>query len=420
MRRATRGDTSNLKPKKMEFYKYTLPNGIRGIHRQVKSGVVHCALAINAGSRDELPSEYGLAHFTEHGFFKGTAKRKAHQVNCRLENLGGELNAYTTKEDTTIHATVLKSDFAKAAELISDVAFESVFPERELSKEREVIADEINTYKDSPPEMIFDQFEDMLFAGSELGHNILGTKQALKKYGTDEIMSFRRRTHTTDQMVFTSIGNISPEAAERMAYRYFSERPATVRSYRREVPPVCPRFDKRISKHTHQTHCIIGNRAYGIRDTHRLPLALLVNILGGPSANSLLNVTVREKHGLSYNIEASYTPYIDSGIVAVYFSSDSGNADLCLELIDAEIKKLQQSPLTARQLSMAKRQFMAQLAISMEGNEGYMLGLGKSLLVHNEVDTLEDICRKINALRAEQLTEAANEIFNNNSILMYR
>ena len=404
----------------MEFYKYTLPNGIRGIHRQVKSGVVHCALAINAGSRDEQPSEYGLAHFTEHGFFKGTMRRKAHQVNCRLENLGGELNAYTTKEDTTIHATVLKNDFAKAVELISDVAFESLFPEKELAKEREVIADEINTYKDSPPEMIFDQFEDMLFAGSELGHNILGTKQALKKYDTESIMRFRKRTHTTDQMVFASIGSISPEAAEKMTYRYFSERTATIRGYERVAPSVCAPFDRRISKHTHQTHCIMGNRAYAIRDRKRLPLALLVNILGCPSANSLLNVSVREKHGLSYNIEASYTPYIDSGIVAVYFSSDYGNSDLCLELIDNEIRKLQQSHITSRQLSMAKRQFIAQYAISMEGNEGYMFGLGKSLLIDNEVDTFEDICRKINELRAEELTEVANEIFHNNSILMYR
>lgn len=404
----------------MEFYKYTLPNGIRGIHRQVRSGVVHCALAVNAGSRDELPSEYGIAHFTEHGFFKGTVRRKAHQVNCRLENRGGELNAYTTKEDTTIHATVLKSDFAKAAELISDVAFESVFPEAELVKEREVIGDEINTYKDSPPEMIFDEFEDLIFAGSELGHNILGTKQALKRYDTESINAFRRRTHTTDQMVFASIGNISPETAVKVASRYFAEREATTRGYARVVPPSCKPFDRRVAKHTHQNHCIVGNRAYGIRDTRRLPLALLINVLGGPSANSMLNVTVREKHGLSYNIEATYTPYADSGFTAVYFSTDSGNADLCLELVEGQIRKLQSTLLTSRQLSTAKRQFMAQLAISTEGNEGYMLGLGKSLLVHNEVDTLEDIYRKIDALRAEQLAEVANEVLANNSILIYK
>ncbi len=404
----------------MEFYTYTLPNGIRGIHRQVKSGVAHCALVINAGSRDELPSEYGLAHFTEHGLFKGTQRRKAYQVNCRLENLGGELNAYTTKEDTTIHATVLKSDFAKAAELISDVAFESTFPERELAKEREVICDEINTYKDSPTEMIYDTFEDMLFAGSELGHNILGSKSSLGRFDGRRIAEFRRRTHTTDRMVFASIGNISPKAAEAAAGRYFASRPASTREIGRVAPTAHTPFEKTVIKHTHQTHCIVGNRAYGIMDERRLPLALLINILGGPCANSLLNVVVREKHGLSYNIEANYTAYCDSGIVAVYFSSDNGNSDLCLELIDEQIKKLQSTPLTSRQLSMAKKQFTAQMAISMDGNEGYMLGLGKSLLVHDEVDTLADIYRKIDALRAEQLTEAANEILTGNSILIYK
>jgi len=404
----------------MEFYTYTLPNGIRGIHRQVKSGVTHCALAINAGSRDELPTEYGLAHFTEHGFFKGTKRRKAYQVNCRLENLGGELNAYTTKEDTTIHATVLKSDFAKAAELISDVAFESVFPDRELAKEREVICDEINTYKDSPTEMIYDTFEDMLFAGSELGHNILGSKSSLGKFDSRRIADFRRRTHTTDRMVFASIGNLSPKAVENVAERYFACRTASTRATGRMAPTAHTPFEKTVVKHTHQTHCIVGNRAYGIMDEHRLPLALLVNILGGPCANSLLNVVVREKHGLSYNIEANYSAYCDSGIVAVYFSSDNGNSDLCLELIDEQIKKLQRTALTSRQLSMAKKQFTAQMAISTESNESYMLGLGKSLLVHNEVDTLADIYRKIDALRAEQLTEVANEILTRNSILTYK
>lgn len=404
----------------MEFHTYTLANGIRGIHRQIKSHVAHCALVINAGSRDELPSEFGLAHFTEHGFFKGTRHRKAYQVNCRLENLGGELNAYTTKEDTTIHATVLRGDFSKAAELISDIAFESTFPEKELTKEREVICDEINTYKDSPMDMIYDTFEDMLFSGSELGHNILGRKTSLARFGTEAILDFRKRTHTTDQMVFASIGNMSPYTVESIAERYFAERTATSRQYERVAPKTCIPFEKTVIKHTHQTHCIVGNRAYGIRDNRRLSLALLVNILGGPCANSLLNVVIREKNGLSYNIEANYTPYVDSGIVAIYFSSDNVNADLCLDLIDKQIRKLQQTPLSTRRISMSKKQFIAQLAVSMESNESYMLGLGKSLLVHNEVDTIEEICRKIDALQANQLTEVANEIFTGNSILMYK
>ncbi len=306
----------------MEFFTYKLPNGIRGIHRQVKGSVAHCALVIGAGSRDEHPDQYGLAHFTEHAFFKGTEHRRAWQVNCRLENLGGELNAFTTKEDTTIHATTLRGDFAKAAELIADIAFRSTFPDRELEREKEVIADEINTYKDSPADMIYDTFEDLLFADSELGHNILGRKASLMRYDGDAIRAFTARTHTTDQMVFSSIGNFSAKAAEAVAARYFADRPATVRGFERVAPAAYAPFEKTVVKHTHQTHCIIGNRACGIGEEQRLPLALLANILGGPSANSLLNVVLREKNGLSYNIEASYTPYGDTGIVAIYFSSD--------------------------------------------------------------------------------------------------
>ncbi|MDE6858396.1 MAG: insulinase family protein, partial [Alistipes sp.] len=354
----------------MEFYTYALPNGIRGIHRQVKGNVTHCALVINAGSRDERPDEYGLAHFTEHAFFKGTERRRAYQVNCRLENLGGELNAFTTKEDTTIHATTLRGDFAKAVELIADVAFRSTFPDREIDKEREVICDEINTYKDSPADMIYDTFEDMLFAGSELGHNILGRKKSIARYDGDAIRAFRSRTHTTDQMVFSSIGNLSPRAVENIVARHFADMPSTSRAFARTAPAGIEPFEQSVAKHTHQTHCIIGCRAYGIRDPRRLPLSLLVNILGGPCANSRLNVTVREKYGLSYNIESTYTPYGDTGIVAVYFSSDHCNADRCAELIAAEMEQLRTAPRSARHLSMAKKQFIAQLAISMESNEG--------------------------------------------------
>ena len=403
-----------------EFHTYTLPNGIRGIHRQVRGNVAHCALVIGAGSRDELAGEYGLAHFTEHAFFKGTQRRKAYQVNCRLENLGGELNAFTTKEDTTIHATVLRSDFAKAAELIADVAFRSTFPEHELEREREVICDEINTYKDSPADLIYDTFEDMLFEGSELGHNILGRKQSVMRFDGDAIRTFTSRTHTTGRMVFSSIGNMSPKTVEETARRYFAEMPATHAATGREVPRINVPFDKSVAKHTHQTHCIDGFRACGFGDARRLPLALLVNILGGPSANSRLNVTVREKYGLSYNIEANYTPYVDCGIVAIYFSSDHANAGRCNELVEAEIERLRTVPLTARHLSMAKKQFIAQLAISMESNEGYMLGAGKSFLVHDAVDTMEDVYRKVNAVTAEELMHTAAKIFTDKSRLIYR
>ena len=405
---------------KNEFETYRLPNGIRGIHRQVRGNVAHCALVVNAGTRDELPTEHGLAHFTEHAFFKGTRRRRAWQVNCRLENLGGELNAFTTKEDTTIHATTLKGDFSKAAELIADIAFRSTFPDRELEREKEVIRDEINTYKDSPAEMLYDTFEDMLFEGSELGHNILGRKAALMRYDGAAIRAFTARTHTTDRMVFSSIGNFSPKTAEATALRYFGEQAATTRGFERAAPPAVKPFEKTVTKHTHQTHCIIGNRACGIEETKRLPLALLVNVLGGPSANSLLNVEVREKHGLSYNIEANYIPYGDSGLVAIYFSSEHANEAQCAELVERQLQRLRTTPLTGRQLSMAKKQFIAQLAISGESNENYMLSAGKSLLTHDEIDTMEEVYAKIGALTAAQLTEAAEEVFTKMSRLTYK
>ena len=403
-----------------EFYIYRLPNGIKGIHRRVRSSITHCALVINAGTRDELRSEYGLAHFAEHAFFKGTEHRKAYQVNCRLENLGGELNAYTTKEDTTIHATTLRTDFRKAVELIADIAFHSTFPERELAKEREVIIDEINTYKDSPSDMLFDTFEDMLFEGSELGHNILGTKLSLAKHNGDAIRRFIARTHTTDQMVFSSVGNLSVEAVERVATTYLGGCTPTTRTFHRESPASTPLFDKTIARHTHQTHCIVGGRAYDIHDDKRLPLSLLINFLGGPSANSRLNIALREKNGLSYNNEAIYTPYSDCGYVAIYFSCDHHNTDLCRDIIAKELNSLRTTTLSPRQLSMTKRQFLAQMAISMENNEGYMLGAGKSLLLHDEIDTLQEVYRKVSAVTAEQIREVAEEIFTDTSTLIYQ
>lgn len=403
-----------------EFSTYVLPNGIRGVHRQVKGSVAHCALVIGAGSRDEHADEYGLAHFAEHAFFKGTQRRRAWQVNCRLENLGGELNAFTTKEDTTIHATILRGDFSKAAELIADIAFRSTFPDRELEREKEVIVDEINTYKDSPADMIYDTFEDMLFSGSELGHNILGRKAALMRFNGDSIRAFTARTHTTDQMVFSSIGNFSARTAEAVATRYFADQPTSVRSYERVAPGPCAPFDKTISRHTHQTHCILGSRACGIQDERRLPLALVTNILGGPCANSLLNVEVREKHGLSYNIEASYTPYGQTGIVAIYFSSDHNNAEQCISLIESQLRRLSTTPLSTRQLSMAKKQFIAQLAISGESNESYMLGAGKSLLTHNGMDTMQEVYAKVRTLTASDLMGIAAEVFTDMSRLIYK
>ena len=403
-----------------EFETYTLSNGIRGIHRQVRSGVTHCAMVVNAGSRDEHRGEYGIAHFVEHALFKGTARRKAHQVNCRLENLGGELNAYTTKEDTTLHATVMRRDLSRAVELIGDVIFNSTFPERELAKEREVIADEINSYKDSPSERIYDDFEDMIFKGSELGHNILGSKATIARISTENMHSFVGRTYTTDQMVFSSIGNFSAATVQSVAERYIGGVAPTTREFERVAPAPYEAFDQRLSRHTHQAHGIIGTRGYSMRDERRLPLALALNILGGPSANSLLNLLLREKHGLSYNVEATYTPYSDTGIVGIYFSSDHDNAAQCVELIESEVDRLCREHITPRRLAIAKRQFVAQMAISMEANEGYMLGAGKSYLLYKDIDTLEEAYKKVMAITATQICDVAADCLGNLSRLIYK
>ena len=419
MRRATQANIyESIRMK--EFETYTLSNGIRGIHRQVRSGVTHCAMVVNAGSRDELRGEYGIAHFVEHALFKGTARRKAHQVNCRLENLGGELNAYTTKEDTTLHATVMRRDLSRAVELIGDVIFNSTFPERELAKEREVIADEINSYKDSPSERIYDDFEDLIFKGSELGHNILGSKATIARITTENMRSFVGRTYTTDQMVFSSIGNFSAATAQSVAERFIGSVAPTKREFERVAPAPYEAFDQRLSRHTHQAHGIIGTRGYSIRDERRLPLALALNILGGPSANSLLNILLREKHGLSYNVEATYTPYSDTGIVGIYFSSDHDNAAQCVELIESEVYRLCREHITPRRLAIAKRQFVAQMAIAMEANEGYMLGAGKSYLLYKDIDTLEEAYKKVMAITATQICDVAADCLGNLSRLIYK
>lgn len=384
----------------------------------MRGRVAHCALAVNAGSRDERRGEFGLAHFAEHAFFKGTARRRAWQVNSRLENRGGELNAFTTKEDTTIHATVLRGDFAKAVELIADVAFDSAFPAAELEREREVILDEINSYKDSPAEQIFDTFEDMIFAGSELGHNILGTRGSLARFSGDSVRTFLARTHTTDQMVFSSVGSFSAEQVERVVKRYFGDMAASSRGFSRTAPVVVDPFERTMHKHTNQAHCLIGARAAGLSDERRLPLALLTNMLGGPAANSLLGTLLREKNGLSYNIEANYTPQSDCGLAAIYFSCDKGSLERCEELVDGVLRSLRQEPIPARRLATAKRQFVGQLAISLESNESYMLGVGKSLLAHGQVDTMEEVYRKIAALTAEDLLRAAM-VFEKPSRLVY-
>ena len=405
----------------MDLIQYTLPNGIRCILKRVRSAVAHCALTVNTGSRDELPSEYGLAHLLEHSFFKGTTHRKSYHINCRLENLGGELNAYTTKEETVIHTTTLKSDAAKAVELIADIVFHSVFPQKEIDRENTMIIDEINSYKDTPSERIFDDFEDMVFAGTSLGHNILGKKGSLMKFTRDDLLRFIGRTYNTDQMVFSMIGNISEKRFTELCNRYLGETASHPRTFERDRTDRYVPMTRTLHRSSHQAHCIIGNQAYSLREEKRIPLSLLTNLLGGPSANSLLNLVVRERNGLSYTIEAGFTPLSDTGISTIYFGTDRDKVDLCIELVNNELEKIKRGEISPRLLNMAKKQFIGQMAIAMENNEGYMLSAARNYLYYNRVETIDSIRRKIREVSLDDLTEVAQTVFGGNlSTLIYK
>jgi len=374
---------------------------------------------INTGSRDEMPREHGIAHLTEHALFKGTTHRRAYQINCRLEKLGGELNAFTSKEETVIHTTTLRGDFPKAVELISDMAFHSVFPPQEIEREKEVILDEINSYRDVPAERIYDDFEELLFAGSSLAHNILGRKAGVTGISQQDIRDFVGRTYNTDQMVLASIGNFSEKIFLKIIERYPGTAPANLRKFSRMLPERCVPFNKTLRRNTHQAHCLIGGRAFDLHDPRRVTLALLTNLLGGPSANSLLNVSLREKNGLSYNVEAGYTPLNDTGIATIYFSTDKEKVERCLAIVERQVAAIRRGEITPYQLSMAKRQYMGQLAIAMDSNESHMLGIAKSYMVYNETESVESIQRKIAAITRDEICEAVESVFAERSMLLY-
>lgn len=394
-----------------EFNILTLSNGIRFIHWRNNSKIAHCGITINTGTRDELENEHGLAHFIEHVIFKGTTHRKAYHIISRLEDIGGDLNAYTAKEETCIYASILTSDFERAAELIADIMFNSTFPEKELSKEKEVVFDEINSYKDSPSELIFDDFEEQVFEGAPIGRNILGTKKNLRAFDKKSILAFMQRTYNSDQLVFSSAGDIPFNTVKRIAEKYFGHYPPNYRNYNRI--PFSGYAPKLVEKHksTYQAHCIIGNVAYDLKSDKRVALHLLTNLLGGPGMNSRLNLSLREKYGLAYNVEASYSPYTDTGIVSIYFGTDKGNIQKSINLVNKELARIRDVKISVLQLHKAKKQLIGQLAIAAESNESQMLSIGKSLLIYNTVDSQEEVARKINAITAESLQEVANEVF---------
>lgn len=399
-----------------------LANGIRIAHYQQPIATAYCGLTINAGTRDELENEHGLAHFLEHLLFKGTKKRRAYHINNRLESVGGELNAFTTKEETVIHAATLSGDFAKALDLIADVTFNSTFPDAELEKEKEVILDEINSYKDSPADLIFDDFEEQLFPDSSLGLSILGNKKSLKRFGAKQLQEFISRSYSTEQMVLSSVGKLPFKRVVELVERYFSPYTLQPQKQERIFPPPYQPFRRTVSKHTHQAHCVIGGRSYKLSDERATAFTLLINMLGGPLSNSRLNTSLREKYGLVYNVEAGYTPYQDTGLFSIYFGTAKATLDSSINAAMDELKKLQNNELSTLQLSRAKKQLIGQFTIANENPEQLMLGMGKSLLSLNRIDTIEETLAKIATITSKMLIVIANELFEpaNLSILTYK
>ncbi|MFN8240493.1 MAG: pitrilysin family protein [Bacteroidales bacterium] len=401
---------------------HTLENGIRLIHQPTNGMVAHCGLFINTGSRNEKEDEHGMVHFIEHMIFKGTSKRKAFHILSRLEDTGGELNAYTTKEETVIHASFLNHDYERAMELIGDIVFHSVFPPKEIKREKEVVIEEINSYKDSPGELIFDDFEEIVFRNHPVGRNILGTIDSVKAFSRDKILSFLRNNYFTDQMVFCSVGNIDIKRLTRLFNKYFSVVPS-----KPFIPQAKPQFmyspvNVTRKLDTYQNHCIIGNIAYDIGDERRVGMSLLNNLLGGQGLNSRLNLSLRERRGFAYNVESSYNPYYDTGIFCVYFGTDSQNLEKSISIAIKEMDQLRWKPLGSIQLSKAKSQVKGYLARGYENHESLMLSMGKSMLAFNKIDSIEYICRKIDEVDSSKLLEIANEVLDSTrfSYLVYK
>ena len=394
----------------MDILIHTLDNGIRLVHQTIPGLVAHCGLLINTGSRDESAVEHGMAHFIEHMLFKGTKKRKSYHVLCRLEDVGGELNAYTTKEETAIHASFLKEDYERSIELISDIAFNSVFPEKEIEKEKDVVLDEINSYLDNPAELIFDDFEEIVFQNQPIGRNILGSEKSVKSFTRNKVTDFIGKNYCTNQLVFCSVGNISNEKILRLFSTYFSKVPASIRDERPVIRWQYQQSSITKKMDTNQSHCIIGNLAFELRDQRRTAMFLLNNIIGGQGLNSRLNMSLREKNGLAYNVESNYTPYFDTGILSIYFGTDPQNLEKSISITLAELTKLRTLKLGTVQLSKAKSQIKGYLARGFENHESLMLSHGKSILAFNRIEPVEEIISKIDEISGSDLLAIANEV----------
>lgn len=389
----------------------TLKNGIRVIHEEVSSPISHFGIIVNAGTSDEPDDRSGLAHFVEHTLFKGTSKRNSYQVTKRMENAGGDLNAYTAKEETYMHASFLSSDYERAMELLADILYNATFPEKELEKEKEVVLEEINYYRDSPSELIFDEIEDIVFAGHPLGRNILGDKKSVRKLKRNDIVQFIREHYTANNLVLASVGDLPTATFIKYCEKYFGESlPTAAQNCRLPFENYQPR-QVRLGKRTSQSHVMLGCPAFSIRDNLRLPFTLVSNLLGGQALSTRLNMAIREKAGLAYSVEASYTPFTKTGLFTIYIGCDKDHIERCNELAFKELKKIAEQRLGTMQLHIAKRQFLGQLAITNESKLNELIAIGRGALVSDKVETYPTFSRMVEEITAEEMMEAANRVF---------
>jgi predicted Zn-dependent peptidase len=395
----------------MDYQVHQLQNGIRVLHKPNPSNISHACIIINSGSRDEVEKKDGLAHFIEHLLFKKTERRNTNQILNRLELVGADLNAYTTKEYTCVHASFLKPHLERSLDLFEDIIFHSVFPEEEIIKEKEVILDEISSYQDQPDEAINDDFEDLLFEGHSLGRNILGTPESVKSFEKKDLQQFMKSNYRTDEIIIGIFGDYDFKAVKRISEKLFGKIPANLpERVREKINPYTPKknvFEKPIN----QAHCVIGNRSYSFHHKNRTAFLLLNNLLGGNGMSSRLNLEIREKYGIAYTIESNYTPMSDTGIFSIYFGTDPEKSEKALQLLNKELKKLRDHKIGPIQLQQAKNKFIGQIALGEENRMGLIISMSKSLLDFNHVDTLEEVFAKINKVNADQLLEIANEMF---------
>ena len=405
----------------MKYNTYTLDNGLRIIHLPSDSQVVYCGYQINAGTRDELPGEEGLAHFCEHVTFKGTERRKAwHILNC-LESVGGDLNAYTNKEGTVYYAAILKEHIARAVDLLSDIVFHSTYPQQEIDKEVEVICDEIESYNDSPAELIYDEFENILFKGNSLGHNILGTAEQVRQFTTEDALRFTRKLYRPDNAVFFAYGDIDFKKLVTLLKRSVGSEELRVKNEEfnsREEERMkgeesnSPKGQTIVmEKHTHQAHVMIGTQAYDVHDDRRMPLYLLNNILGGPGMNAKLNLALREHNGLVYTVESTMVAYGDTGTWSIYFGCDEHDVKRCLRLVRKELDKFMEKPLSDAQLRAAKKQIKGQIGVACDNRENFALDFGKSFLHYGWEKNVDRLYEQVDAITAQQMQAVAQELF---------